>query len=254
MSEENKPEGAVAEATPAAKPAKAEEAKKDGSKEEIAEQNRKAFDPGPEHPRFKEVYKKMKRLEDDVKDIEVIRAHNQKLAAKLEEIEKSRAPKDPEEPDPLTDPDGYKTWHKFQLAKKDKEIEERIAKERIQTQIEVQKELHSDYMDAVAVVEREMARDQELQKKIWNSENPAKAAYQYGRKKIDETAKADKEEDDRQARLDQGEVAKPTPPAPKKEEQGLSEEQKRVARRLFNDIPGKEAEEKYLKQLKTMGK
>lgn len=254
MSEESK-NGAAATEEPSASPApKAEEPTKESSKEEIAEQNRKAFDPGPEHPRFKEVYKKMKRLEEDVKDIDVIRSHNQKLAAKLEELERSRAAKEPDEPDPVADPEAHRAWVKYRDAKKDKEVQDLLLKERLAMQIDVQKELHSDYVDAVTIAERDAARDADLQKKIWNSENPAKAAYHYGRKKMDEIAKADKEEEDRQTRLDQSEVAKPAHPAPKKEEAGLSEDQRRVARRLFNDMPAKEADEKYLKQLKAMGR
>jgi hypothetical protein len=258
MSEEAKTEETLTKEAPATPPAKTEEPAKEIDKEALAEQNRKAFDPGPEHPRFKEVWKKTKRLEEEradmAKDLDVIREHNKKLAERLEQIEKAKTEKEPDEPDPLTDPEGYKAYHKFQMAKKDKEFQEAIAKERIDRQIEVQKELHADYLDAVKVAERDMTRDAELQKKIWNSENPAKAAYQYGKGKMDEIAKADKDEEERQTRLEQADVVKPTPPPPKKEESDLTDDQRRVARRLFSELPAKEAETKYLKQLKAMGK
>jgi hypothetical protein len=213
----------------------------------------------PENPRFKEVYGKMKTYEaalsEREKDIEVIRAHNARLAARLDEIEKNKADRkaDPP-PDPTVDPEGYKKWHEYELARKDKEYRDSLAAQRVQTMIEIEQGLHEDYAQVITAVEREMERDPKLKKEIWESPNPARAAYKYGRKKMDERQNAVKEETERQERLEQTKVERANAPAAPKEEATVTDGEKRVIRNLFPDLPYKEAEKKYLTQKKAMGR
>lgn len=242
--------GGKADAPDPAKDAKPAAKPEDGKKGE--------FDPAPEHPRYKEVYWRMKKnereLEERGKDVEALRAHSHELAAKLEELQKSKKTEEPE-PDPIADPEAYKSWHKLQLAKKDKESQEALEKIRVSTLIEVESGLHEDYDKAIKVAEREMDRDPALKKKIWGAANPARAAYQLGRKAMDEAAKKDQEEQERQERLDAGDVHRDSPPPPKtpEPEEGLTDAEKRVVRNLFPQMEFKEAAKKYAEHKKAIG-
>lgn len=218
----------------------------------------KEFNPPPDHPRFKEVYYKMKRFQEEAeerqKDVEALRAHTERMAAALEEVKKTKAPEEPE-PDPAADPEAYKTWHRHQLAKKEKEFSERREKDRVASLIEIESGLHpDDYDKAIKIAEREMARDASIKKKVWDSANPARAAYQVGRKYMDEAAQKEKDEKDRQERLESGDVHKDNPPPPKSpaENDELSSEEKRVIRNLFPEMEFKEAAKKYAEQKKLL--
>lgn len=245
------PEGkeGKADAPAPAKDAKPAEKPADGKKEE--------FNPDPNHPRYKEVYWRMKKtereLEERAKDIEALRAHNERMAQAVEELKTVKKADDPE-PDAAADPEAYKAWSKLQLAKKDKEYQERLDKQRVATLIEIESGLHDDYDKAVKVAEREMSRDPALQKKVWGAANPARAAYQLGRKVMDEAAQKDKEEQERQETLDAGAVHKDSP-APAKtpaQEDELTDDEKRVVRNLFPGQDYKEAAKKYIAQKKAL--
>ena len=223
---------------------------------EKTEKKEDGFDPGPDHPRFKEVYYKMKKyereLEERGKDLDAVRAHQQQVDAALQEMKRGSAKDDPE-PDPVADPEGYRAWHRHQIQKVKKEESEQRQKDRIATLIEIEAGLHEDYPQAVAIAEREMARDPALRAKIWGETNPARAAYQHGRKKLQEDAKREKDEVERQERLDQGKVEGDTPPAPAPKEDAITDEEKRVIRNLFRDMPFEEAVKKYRGQKKELG-
>jgi hypothetical protein len=246
-----------------------EESKKEERKEEPPEKKEEApppkkeekkgdFNPSPDHPRFKEVYFKMKdherELREREKDVEALRAHSEQLAAALQEIKESKKAEEPE-PDPVVDPEAYKAWHRHQIAKKDKEYQLQREKDRVASLIEIESGLHEDYDKAVKIAEREMARDPALKKKVWGSANPARAAYQLGRKSMDEAAQKEKDEQERQERLDAGDVHKDNPPPPKTPDpdEGLSAEEKRVIRNLFPQMEFKEAAKKYAEHKKLIG-
>lgn len=218
------------------------------------------FNPGPDHPRFKEVYWKQKKaereLEESRKDIEAMRAHNAQIVAKLEEIERSRSAKSEEpEPDIVTDPEGYKAWARLREHKREKDYQERLEQQRIATLIEIESGLHDDYAEAVKIAEREIALDPALKKKVWGSSNPAREAYKLGRAKMKEMEDKDKDEVARQERLDAAKTEgadNTPPPAPKEEE--LSDDEKRVIRNLFRDMDFKEAAKKYKEQKKALAR
>jgi hypothetical protein len=229
-------------------------------KEAPKDKDDKGFDPGPDHPRFKEVYWKMKKYEregeESKKDIEAMRAHNAQMQSKLEEIER-RANTKPDEPEPdiVADPDGYRAWARLKQQKLEKDYLERRNQDRIAAFIEIETGLHEDYAQAAAIAERDIALDPALSKKIWGSSNPAREAYKYGRKKMDEAAAKDNEETERQERLDAGRTEPAgdnPPPAPKDDE--LSDDEKRVIRNLFRDMDPKEATKKYREQKKALAR
>jgi hypothetical protein len=255
MPDEVKPGDKAAEEKDEKPPLESKEAQE--SKDEKKEEKKDEFNPSPDHPRFKEVYYKLKKAERDLeergKDVEALRAHSNELAAAVAEMKKVKASDEPE-PDIATDPEGYKAWTKLQMTKKDREFQDNLAKQRLATQIEIQAELHDDYDEAVKIADREMVRDPALKKKVYESGNPAREAYRLGRKYMDDAAKKDKDEQERQERLDAGTVHKDSPPPVKDAppEEKLSDAEKRVIRNLFPDMEFKEAAKKYAETRKSM--
>lgn len=256
------------EAVPSLAPEKAEGAKdespkgaegKDAAPKEGAEK-KEGVEPGPDHPRFKEVYWKMKKhereAEESRKDMDALRAHNAQIAAALDDLKKNQArvPDEPE-PDPAADPEAYKAWSRHQIEKVRREESEARKTDRIATLIEIEAGLHDDYVKVVAIAEREMVGNPALKEKVWGESNPARAAYKLGRKIMDEAAAKDKDEIERQERLDAGAVEKPGAegtPTPK--EPDLTDDEKRVVKGLFRDMPFPEAVKKYKAQKAAMGR
>lgn len=247
------------DAPPAPAPAKKEETPPPDDKG-AAPKDKGEFNPGPDHPRFKEVVWKMRDFErkhaEKEKDLEAVRAHHAQAMAKLEELERKMNTKpDEPEPDIVTDPEGYKAWSRLREHKREKDYQEKLEQQRIANLIEIESGLHEDYAEAVKIAEREIALDPALKKKVWGSSNPAREAYKLGRAKMKEAADKEKEEVERQERLDAGKVesaGNPPPPAPKEEE--LTDEEKRVVRNLFRDMDPKEAMKKYKEQKKILAR
>ncbi|HTG45206.1 MAG TPA: hypothetical protein VK633_11815 [Verrucomicrobiae bacterium] len=238
---------------------KAEEKKPEESPKE---KEAKGDGPAPGSPRWNEVYGKFKaterKLEEREKDFEAMREHNQKLEARLNAVEKGKAdrPQEPE-PDPAVDPDAYKKWHEMKRLTEKQEWDKQRALDRHETQVEMQKELHEDYLDMIKVAEREMVKDPELKKKIWGSQNPPKAAYQYGKTRAKEMEEKTEEETAREKAKKQTETESPGEGGAASEEEPeekLTEAEARVVRNLFPDLKPQEAKEKYLKQKKAMGR
>lgn len=267
MNEKNPGQGPADVADPDKEAPEEQEPESPGSEKEVEKpKSQKDHEPPPESPRFKEVYGNMKRyeraLEEKDKDIEAMRAAMRQQATRLEEIERTKADKrqDPP-PDPAIDPDGYKKWHEHELAKKDREHQQKSVQERLQMQIDLQMELHDDYAQMVGIAERDAARDPKIQKEIWGSDNPAKKAYQYGKRKMDELKKQEQEveekaksEEDRQKRLQQGAVEGGGFAPSAKKEEAVSDDERRVIRNLFPNLPYKEAEKQYLANRKHYGR
>lgn len=213
----------------------------------------------PDSPRFKEVYKKMKdyekEREDLSKDLESIREHNAKLATKLQEIEKTKADRVEEPaPDPEVDPKAYKAWAEHQIARERKRRDEELEKIRMDNMIHIERGIHEDYDDVIKLAEREMKKDAALEKKIWGAQNPAREAYRLGRKILDDKKKSEEDETKRQENIDKSDLESPTPPPPSSpKESVLTDDEKRVARKLFNDQPPEKAYEVYLAQKKAIG-
>lgn len=233
---------------PAAEEKKAEAKPKDG--------------PTPDTPRWNEVYGKWKaterKLEEREKDFDAVREHNRTLEARLSAVEQHKAdrPQEPE-PDPAVDPEAYKKWHEMARLKERQEWDKQRAIDRHETQVEMQKELHEDYLDMIKVAERDMIKDPELKKKIWGSPNPPKEAYLYAKRRAKEMQDQSEEEQSREKAKKQvdaessGEAGAATEDEP---EEKLSEAETRVVRNLFPDLKPEEARKKYIKQKKAMGR
>ena len=228
--------------------------------------------PPEGHPRWDFLYKKSKELEkqlldekkrteDRDKDLDAIREHNRKLEAKLGELEVRKEDKgaDPE-PDFDEDPKSWRKWKEHQDHFKETERQRKAAVEHLQEQIAEQMDLHEDYDDVRTFMEREMRKDKELEKKIWDAANPALRMYILGRKKLDaqdaDKTKADKEADekdeaDRQKRLKAADLESGGGGDDDKEPE-LSKDQERVIRMMYPDTPYEKAKERYIKQLKVM--
>lgn len=221
----------------------------------------KEHEPPPQHERFKEVYGKMKdyerQLQESQRDIDALREHNKGLAAKMEEIDrKNKYSELGPEPDPGTDPEGYKKWRDLKDALEETKRAESERQERLDRQIEIQKDLHEDYIEKAQLAEKLMARDPKIRSEITKSDNPPRTAYRIAQEYLKEQRKVEDEEKELKRVKSQTEVESSGPEhsAEEKEEKGLSEDQKRVARNLFPDIPFDEAQKKYKSQLKAMGR
>lgn len=239
-------------------PEKAPEAKAEKGKEEGKKGKDGEFAPDPEHPRYKEVYWRMKKAEREAeergKDLEAVRAHQAKLDAALADLDKrTQAKDDIPEPDIITDPEGYKAWIKLKDAKKERDFEQKRAADRLKLLIDIEEGLHDDYSKVVALAERDMERDPALKKKVWDSTNPAREAYKLGRKLMDEIAAKDKEEVERQTDLARTSLESDSPAPDKPAEEVLTDDEKRVVRNLFRNVPYDEAVKKYKAQKKALG-
>jgi hypothetical protein len=256
----DKPDSGTAtleEETPAAEDKKEEQSLTKTKEEGVPEDKKNEPQPGSE--RWNEVYRKSKTFErmltEKEKDIEALREHNKALEARMNEWEKKKDVPE-KEPDPEVDPAGYKKWRDHKEAEREKQREQEREQQRLDMQIEVQKEIHEDYVDMVKLAEKLMDRDAKLRKQVYGADNPAKEAYKLGKKYKEDMDKLETDEKELKKTKEQVNVesgASESGEAPTKETD-LTDEQKRVARNLFPDIPFEEAKKKYKSQLKSMGR
>jgi hypothetical protein len=209
-------------------------------------------EPQPAHPRFKEVYGKMKALEreneEKQKDIDALRNHSRQITTRLEEIEKKKADRPaPVAPDPIAEPDAHKAWVASQDLERQKETDKKLAQNRIETLIEVEAGLHDDYDEVVKIAEREMEKNPDLKKQVFTAGNPARAGYKLGKKIQEEKAKLEKDEIDRKDRIKGAHVegAGDNPP-PAGTGDKVTDEERRVIKNLWPDLPYEAAKKKYL--------
>ena len=230
-------------------------------KETPAKKNGESDGPPPTHPRFNEVYGKMKayerKLAERDADFEQLREHNRAMAERLEQVERSKADKaeDPA-PDPDVDPAAYRKWVDLQREKDKEEDRKARAIDRHNLQVEMQRELHEDYDEVIKIAEREMQKDKEAHKKIWGSDNPAREGYKFGKKIKEQREKEEKEEAERLKTRSNMDVEKAgeSGEAPAEEEVKLTDDQKRIIRNLWPELPYAEARKKYISQMKAMGR
>lgn len=254
--------GAATEEHPAEEAEPNEKPSPKAKAEEDAEGKKpKGEGPPVDSPRWAEVYGRWKdterKLQEREQDFDAIREHNRALEDRLNRVEASKADKTMEpEPDPEVDPAGYKKWVDHERAKDKQTFDRQREIDRHETQVEIQKGLHPDYLAMIKIAERDMAKDKDLKTKIWGSENPPKAAYEHGIKKATEAEEEEKETSRRQKAKEQtdteaaGEEAGDTEDA---DEEKLSDAEQRVVRNLFPDLKPDEARKKYIKQKKAMG-
>jgi hypothetical protein len=223
--------------------------------EEPLEKKPEDHEPPPEHPRFKEIYGKMKNYEREIeafkiKDSEtsealkIVQAHNKALMEAVTGFEDKFS--DINKPDPELDREGYEKWIidkakrealRDQGTKPKEEPPPPVKKGKVDMrEIEYAGE-HEDYYDVINTIREEVQKNPNVSTQIWNSTHPFEAAYKYGK------AKQKREAQRKKALDDQGFVEGNNPPPPETKVT-LSNEEKRAAKMLGV------SEEAYAKQKK----
>ena len=220
-------------------------------------------EPPPDHPRFKEIYGKMKHYERQLAETDdkykALLEHNEKLNQSIGVLVDKMDVQ--QRPDPVSEPEKYEAWI-IQRAKRELEREfkpePKIAvpeptynrpepqinaerQEQIRYQIAAMEAAYDDYTDMVSLAERDMGNDPVLRNEIWSAPNPAKKAYQYAKQKL-ERAQQEKQQMNTQTFTESPSQGQPPPT------QGLDEEQRRAAQKLGI------GEEAYSKQIQAMKK
>jgi len=208
-------------------------------------------EPPPDHPRFKEIYGKMKEGDRKIAELEStiggMADHNKALGDALEKIGKIEDKfEEQARPDPLEDPEKYDEWMTEKAVRRMKKADPPVdptpaqpsITEKLEIQIETVKGVYSDYNELVNHdLENEIQADPLLRRDIWGSKNPALAAYKYAK---DKEAKAAA---DRKEKIDRGFVEPGGEPLTPTKTTKLTLEQERAADVL--GIP----RDKYIKQL-----
>lgn len=216
------------------------------SKDEPVKDADKGKDPAdnltPDHPRFQEVYRKMKDNERKAQELELtindIRQHNKILEEKLT---KPKNDEDGEIPNPTDDPAGYAKWVKEQTLATYGETEVDRQKKRTAEQVAEMRLDYDDYDDIVASFNEEFQKtpDEVVYKRIMGSVNPAKALYREAKKKVNEKVKQREAAENLAPLSSSDSELSPKP----KNKIVLSDAQKRVVHGLGI------TEEQYIKQL-----
>lgn len=224
--------------------------------------------PGPGNPRFDQVYARWKDAEKDLALMkqkqkeadeawELAREHNRKLEAEVEEIKRTKADRQPDpEPDFDENPGEWRKWKAHQEALREKAHAEELEATRRDTLLAVEKRLHPDYVEMAKIAQRDVDKDPELQKRIYNADNPFAEAYEYGKRKSEEMKQKLKEESEREENREKIDVEKGGGHEDNDEgqEEKLNDQERAVAHRLFSDLDPEKAEAKYYKQKKAMGR
>ena len=214
-------------------------------------------DPAADHPRFKEVWGKMKGFErqllekDD--DIVALREHNKQLASSISTIEENTA--DANRPDPVEDPEGFAKWT---YDKVERNIKRQNANTNDSTNkvipaadrgtasmdmlIAVQEGIHDDYNEVLGEIKDDIVSDSVLRNEIYGSANPPAAAYKYGKEKRTRAAAVSK------ANKDKGYVEGGGPATPVDNDATATPAQEMMAKRLGIPIAN------YMKQAQHINK
>ena len=218
-------------------------------------------EPPPEHPRFKEIYGKMKHWERQFAEADekykALLEHNEKLNQSIGVLVDKMDVQ--QRPDPVSEPEQYEQWliqrakreieREFRAEPKQPEIptyeqpkqpaQDDARLDQIRFQIAAMEAAYDDYADMIRLSDQDMANDPVLRNEIWSAPNPPKRAYQYAKQKL-ERAKQEKQQMNTQTFTEspsQGQATQPT---------SLSEDQRRVASKLGI------SEDAYAKQISAM--
>jgi len=218
-----------------------------------AEPPQENHEPPPDHPRFKEIYGKLKTQERDNAELrdglESIKEHNRKLEETLFGVEDKLA--ETNRPDPIDDPDGYE---RFVIDKAKREIKKESTPDvplkdsydfkaiGQQEQQLSQVPEYNDYFEVVKTANADMNTDPILRREILSATNPALAAYQYAKAKGKKAAAAT------DSLADQAYAEGGTPPPGNLKKGEPTDQQKHTAKLLGVDI------KKYMKQVEHIEK
>jgi len=156
--------------------------------------------PPPDHPRFTEIYGKMKDFERKTQEqddtINALREHNKSLAESIDTVtdQFSQASR----PDPAENPEEFAKWMEDKVTR---DIKREMSTNQTPTptqtpsaqpsqvdynrdvQIAIMEAVHDDYNDVIDQVKGDIENDAVLRNQIYSSPNPPKTAYEYGIRK-----------------------------------------------------------------------
>ena len=148
-------------------------------------------EPPPDHPRFTEIYGKMKEFERQLNDkdqtIEAMIDHNKSLQESMDGLYDKVSVS--ERPDQITDPDGYDKWILEQFERKHKkerprqDAKPKATVNKVQEQAGIMKGIHEDFERVVSYANEFIKNDPGAKTDIAFSDNPPRALYEYGLKK-----------------------------------------------------------------------
>ena len=199
----------------------------------------KVHEPPKDHPRFNEIYGKMKNYERELaterESRQALADHNQSLQEAMDKVEDKVFATD--RPDPTDEPEAYDAWILAKAEKKKpKVVPPAKPQNEFQEQIDGVRDIYDDYDEVLNWISPKIDKDQELKDKVWPKKNPALAAYTLGKKMM----KAEKQ---RASDIDKGVVEGDSPAPPTTGKRKLSDSEKSTAKKL--GIP----EDKYLNQV-----
>ncbi len=168
-------------------------------------------EPPSDHPRFKEIYGKMKEGDRKVEQLETqitedremhnaIIEHNKALQETMNSVLGKVT--ESTEPDPQADPEAYKIWAKEKAEQEVKQTQPLDAQRKLTPQQESVKHklalqesamdaLNDDYAEMAGIAKQDMMKDVVLRNEIFSSSNPAKAAYKHGKARKEKAAAGD---------------------------------------------------------------
>ena len=205
-------------------------------------------DPQGFQKRINEIYGKMKHYERESQEKENIlkelKEHNKKLAERIYGVEDQVLDARPA-PDPVEDPEGYSQWVRDKIQrdlereKRQKELEElsQTIQQPVQqqpqqqtspilaAQIAAMEAQYDDYNAMIIYADKDIKNDAVLRNEIYQSENPAKAAYNYAVKKFERNRVRRKE-------MGQQSFVEDSSPSPPPKTKELTDAELKVARAL----------------------
>jgi len=208
-----------------------EEVTEEAVEEEGEEEATDEEGPSPDHPRFKQVYGKLKQRERELdtlkSDVELMKQHNSQLSEQMRSQEAAiQAAQQPDEPDIETDPQEWRTWKMNADQQRMDELKGDMNRQQLAWQVDIMRSTHEDYDEKVKTIASKLDTDESLRQEVWNATNPPLAAYKMATK--DEAKDLADEENADQMAMTEGGRAK-TPKAKGK----ISDDERRMMR-VFN--------------------
>lgn len=99
---------------------------------------------------------------------------------RLKQFEEQNAAPDPDEPDPVEDPEGFKEYTRNQIIKEERKNRINNSRDAL-----LESKDHPDYLEKEKVFMVLVAQDRSLQDQMMNSNNPALFAYETAKKHVD---------------------------------------------------------------------
>lgn len=154
--------------------------------EEVEPDKAQEAEPGNDPKKPEDTGEEEPSPPEEPKSVPIAALHDERRKAQQarEELERLKAllPETDEAPDPYDDIDKYNEYMRKKWDKEQKETQDAAIRERIEKTRSEMLEQHNDYSTMEKVFELAAAEDQSLISKMLASDNPAKFAYEEGKK------------------------------------------------------------------------